>query len=190
MLDFLGGFFFYWNCSLGCASSFLSAVWILNTTFCNGINIDLMLSCLCRYLQWSVYSSSLRLWKWSQYMGRCVSGQQINMDDHYSSLYLTTNMADDYNCRFFFNCNFLSWTILGFLLVALIKEFANMACYLIFKCSFFRKKPAWMPQKKSHIRFLIQGSASMSLWGTEAFMDAELKVKSLLSVENAGCLEM
>lgn len=47
-----------------------------------------------------------------------------------------------------------------------------------------------MPQKKSHIRFLIQGSASMSLWGIEAFMDAELKVKSLLSVENAGCLEM
>lgn len=42
----------------------------------------------------------------------------------------------------FFNCNFLSWTILGFLLVALINEFANMACYLIFKCSFFRKKPA------------------------------------------------
>lgn len=42
----------------------------------------------------------------------------------------------------FFNCNFLSWTILGFLLVALINEFANMACYCFSNVVFFRKKPA------------------------------------------------
>lgn len=66
------------------------------------VESDLNLSCFCRYLQWSVYSSALRLWrKWSQYVGRCVSGRQINMADSCSSVFGSykhicwiTNMTD------------------------------------------------------------------------------------------------
>lgn len=125
---------FYWHCSPRCASLFLSAVfechslstrphacsvyYITSNQVVFKCDSDLYLSRFLfpsRYLQWPVYSSTLWLGRnWSQYLGRGVAGQQINMADCCSSLRWTTKhlcwITNEPENSVFFNCNFLSLT--------------------------------------------------------------------------------